>query len=67
MSIAWITNDAFVPDTDTSSCTSEIPVVVFPPLLGAGAAVYHFGFDMPFDEALYFCVVTGTTVGCVGI
>ena len=31
MSIAWITNDAFVPDTDTSSCTSEIPVVVFPP------------------------------------
>ena len=29
----------------------------------AGASVYHFGFDMPFDEAIYFCIVTGTTVG----
>ena len=29
----------------------------------AGACVYHFGFGMAFDEAIYFCIVTGTTVG----
>ena len=29
----------------------------------AGALVYHLGFDMNFSDALYFCIVTGTTVG----
>ena len=32
-------------------------------ILLAGTLVYHFAFDWDFSSALYFCIVTGTTVG----
>ena len=32
-------------------------------ILLSATLVYHFGFDMTYSDALYFCIVTGTTVG----
>jgi len=50
-------------EIDTSSALSKYSLIIVSVYLAAGVTFFSWAEDWPWDDALYFCVVTMTTVG----